>query len=155
MTRRSSLVGIVLVLALAAMACGDDSGAPGDGGVSQIEVSDAAVVLPAGANSAIYFTIVNSGTGPDQLVDARTDVGDTMLHETREEGGLMTMQPVDEVDVGAGETVVFAPGGLHVMIHDVAPLAEGDTVEVELVFAQAGTVDVEAVVRTADQLIDG
>lgn len=145
-----------IVLALGLAACGDDTnGAGGEGGQSEIAVTDASVVFPSGANSAIYFTIENTGTGADRLVAARADVGDTMLHETREEDGLMTMHHVEAVDVGPGETVSFQPGGLHVMIHDVEPLAEGDRVDVELDFEQAGTIEVEAIVRTADQLIDG
>lgn len=159
MTRRSRLVGALLALMFLLVACGDDDSAhsdhQGDSGVSRIEVTDAVVVLPAGANSAIYFTITNSGDAADRLVGARTDIGETMLHETREEGGLMSMHHVTEVEVGPGQTVQFRPGGLHVMIHDVEPLAEGDVIGVELEFAKAGTVAVEAVVRTADQLIDG
>lgn len=164
MTRRSPRFLVALIaLALALGACGDDdngsaagteNGALSNDGTPEISVTDASVVLPAGANSAIYLTITNDGDGADRLIDAATDVGDTMLHETREEDGLMTMHHVDFVEVGPGETVEFSPGGLHVMIHDVEPLEAGDTVDFELVFERSGSIAAEAVVRTSDQLID-
>lgn len=82
-------------------------------------------------------------------------MGSTALHETRLEDGLMTMHHVGSVPVEAGETVSFSPGGLHVMIHGVEPLSEGDTVAVELLFEKAGSVEVTATVRTSDALIEG
>jgi copper(I)-binding protein len=64
------------------------------------------------------------------------------------DGGMMTMQEVDEIPVPAGETVSLEPGGYHVMLLDlVAPLEAGDTIEVTLTFAEAGEVVVEAEVR--------
>ncbi len=63
-------------------------------------------------------------------------------------GGMMTMREVDRIEVPAGETVVFEPGGYHVMLLDLAePLEVGDTVEVTLTFERAGDVVVTAEVR--------
>ena len=63
-------------------------------------------------------------------------------------GGMMTMSPVDEVPVPAGETVALEPGGYHVMLLDVVePLVAGDTFEVTLTFENAGEMVVEAEVR--------
>jgi len=48
----------------------------------------------------------------------------------------MTMPETPEVPVAVGETVVFAPGGRHVMAMDLDPaLTAGETVEVTLTFA--------------------
>jgi copper(I)-binding protein len=63
-------------------------------------------------------------------------------------GGSMTMQEVARVEVPAGETVAFEPGGYHVMLIDLAePLVAGETFEMELTFEKAGTVTVEVEVR--------
>jgi copper(I)-binding protein len=57
------------------------------------------------------------------------------------EGGMMSMSPVDEIPVPAGETAVLEPGGYHVMLLDlVEPLEVGSTIEVTLTFAEAGEV---------------
>lgn len=63
-------------------------------------------------------------------------------------GGTMTMQEVARVEVPAGDTVAFEPGGYHVMLLDLAePLVAGDTFEMDLTFEKAGTVTVEVEVR--------
>jgi periplasmic copper chaperone A len=61
---------------------------------------------------------------------------------------MMRMQPVDEIPVPAGATVVLEPGGLHIMMLDLAaPLEVGSTIELVLTFEQAGDVVVTAEVR--------
>jgi hypothetical protein len=63
-------------------------------------------------------------------------------------GGMMQMQPVDEIAVPAGESVALEPGGYHVMLLELAePLEEGGTVELVLTFEEAGDVTVTAEVR--------
>ena len=59
----------------------------------------------------------------------------------------MTMHQVSAVELPAGEAVVFEPGGLHVMLVDLAgPLESGSSFELTLTFAIAApktvTVDV-------------
>ena len=53
--------------------------------------------------------------------------------------GAMVMQELTEgLDLTAGETVTFEPGGYHVMLLDIAePLEVGDEIEVTLEFAEA------------------
>ena len=63
-------------------------------------------------------------------------------------GGMMTMQPVDSIEVPADGTVALEPGGYHVMLLDVKKeLVPGDTIEVTLTFELAGEVTVTADVR--------
>ena len=74
------------------------------------------------------------------------------MHSMKMEGGVMKMNAVDKVAVPAGQAVELKPGGYHVMLVDlVAPLKDGDTVPLKLIFEdKAGkkeTVDVKAVVR--------
>lgn len=61
---------------------------------------------------------------------------------------MMQMQPVEDIPVPAGETVSLEPGGLHIMMLDLAePLETGATIELTLTFEQAGDVVVMAEVR--------
>lgn len=53
------------------------------------------------------------------------------------------------MDVPSGQVVKLAPGGLHLMLMDLTrPLEVGQTVTMELHFRRAGTVTVDAAVRT-------
>lgn len=57
------------------------------------------------------------------------------------------MEHLDNVEVPAGGTVVFEPGGLHVMLLDVDELSEGDSIEVVLEFEESGPITIEAAVQ--------
>ena len=60
----------------------------------------------------------------------------------------MTMVQVDKVEIPAGGTVEFKPGGYHIMFMDlVSTPATGSTVDLTLVFAKAGSITVKAEVR--------
>jgi copper(I)-binding protein len=90
----------------------------------------------------------------DRLVSASTNIAETAeLHETTAEDGSMAMQQVDGIEIPAGGEAVLEPGGFHVMLVDVTEeLAEGDTVDLTLVFENAGEQAVSAeVVPTGDQ----
>ena len=63
-------------------------------------------------------------------------------------GGMMTMVEVASVDIPAGGTVEFKPGGYHLMFMDlVGTLTPGQTIDLTLTFAKAGPITVKADVR--------
>ena len=69
--------------------------------------------------------------------------------ETAMDMGAMVMQQIMSLDLPAGERVNLEPGGYHVMLIDLAePLAEGDTFNLTLDFAEAEDITIEVVVRT-------
>ena len=87
-----------------------------------------------------------------EMVPAEVPMDDSM-DESMDDGemdmGAMVMQQIMALDLPAGETVNLKPGGYHVMLIDLAePLAEGDTFNVTLDFAEAADLTVEVVVRT-------
>jgi len=93
----------------------------------------------------------------DDSIDmgASEDDMDHSMDESMDDGememdmGAMVMQQIMALDLPAGETVNLEPGGYHVMLIDLAePLAEGDTFNVTLDFAEADDLTVEVVVRT-------
>lgn len=112
-------------------------------GTSSMEIINARVWVPTGSTTAGFFDIVNSGAAPDTLVGVEADVADVSLHETIVDGDVIGMQPVEQVDVPAHTTVRFEPGGLHVMLTDVAPLDIGDVVELRLRFLTSGTITLQ------------
>ncbi|MBK9180552.1 MAG: copper chaperone PCu(A)C [Acidimicrobiales bacterium] len=110
-----------------------------------IEVLDARLPEPAGANAAVYLVIRNAGDADDTLVGASTDVAARAeLHRSTMQDGLMTMEPVSGgIPLPAGTDVVLEPGGLHVMLFDVQALDEGDTLTLTLELAQGDPVTVD------------
>lgn len=112
-----------------------------------IQVSNAMIPEPAGANTALYFVIENTRNEPDRLIGARTEVATAEVHRSFSDGGQMHMEHVAWVEVGGGEVVVFEPGGLHVMLFDVDRLQPDKVVAVVLEFEIAGDVEVEAAVK--------
>lgn len=147
MRSRRRLLGGLAALTLVTAACGSSPA---------LEVTDARIGRPTGPNAALYLT-VTSGSD-DSLIAASTAVAQRVeLHESSMSAeGTMTMQPVEAFPVPASGSLVLEPGGLHLMLVEVEPLEVGDTVEVQLEFADAGTVDVTAqVVAPSATMGDG
>jgi periplasmic copper chaperone A len=124
--RRSvpSLRGPALALCsmLALSACGrfDDAAAPA------LQVADARVRAPIpGQDKTVgYFTARNAGTETLVLSGARSEaVRAIEIHTTQRDGDMVRMRRLDEVVIGAGETVRFEPGGRHLMLFGAADLA--------------------------------
>lgn len=156
----------------------EDAGAADEGEAAGVEITGAwsrnsPMMAEAGA---AYMTVTS--TVDDRLVGAAVDpavAGIVEIHETvmaddgmaeegmaeegmaedgmaedgmADMGGEMTMRPVDGIDLPAGEAVALEPGGLHVMLLDLAaPLEIGQTFELTLTFEQAGEQTVTVEVR--------
>jgi copper(I)-binding protein len=108
---------------------------------------------PQGGNGAGFFTLTNANTGPDTLLRVESPIAARVeLHETSTEGGVMRMRELEGgLKLKAGETVVFKPGGKHVMFLGlVRPLAIGDKVPATLVFEKAGRAPIELTVKARD-----
>lgn len=102
---------------------------------------------PEGARVAGgYAKIVNHGSEPDRLIAATGEIaGRTEIHEmTVNAEGVMTMRPVDALEIPPGGELALEPGGYHVMFLDLtATRAVGETFAGSLTFEKAGTVEVE------------
>jgi copper(I)-binding protein len=63
-------------------------------------------------------------------------------------GGMMTMREVGSIELPAGKMVMLQPGGLHIMLMDLAgPLVVGSSFTATLDFAVAGPLEVIIEVR--------
>lgn len=114
-------------------------------GPINISVPFTRATLPNAPVGGGFFTIENTGTEADRLISATSSVAkDTQIHEMAMEGDVMKMRELpDGLEIPAGETVVLAPGGFHIMFMGLnQPFVEGETVTVTLTFEKAGTVEV-------------
>ena len=105
-----------------------------------------AVETPATAKTgAGYFSVTNSGTTPDRLLEIRTDLPRAEIHASEVDAqGVARMRPVEALEIPPGATVTLAPQGLHVMFMGLtAPLAAGASIPATLVFERAGEIAVE------------
>lgn len=102
---------------------------------------------PYGAKVAAgYVKIVNHGSESDRLVSAAGEIaGRTEIHEMAVDNkGVMTMRPIEGLDIPAGGEVELKPGGFHIMFLDLKDAKKkGETFAGSLTFEKAGTVDVE------------
>lgn len=93
--------------------------------------------VPGSRVSAAYMSI--KSTKPLKLVKAETTVaGIAEIHNMTMKDGVMEMKAMDVVDIPANRLVEFTPGGLHVMLMNVAkPIKPGDKVPLVLTFEGA------------------
>lgn len=101
---------------------------------------------PAVKSGAAYFTLHNHGEMADRLIAVEGDAAARIeLHTHVMKDGAMQMLEIEGgVPVGPGESVAFEPGGNHVMMMGLAaPLKEGETLPLTLVFEHAGKVAVQ------------
>jgi len=104
-----------------------------------LALTDGRLVLPAVKDNpgAAYFSLVNSSDKPAEI--AAVDVagaGMAMLHETMQMDGHSTMSEMKSPAVQPGETLVFAPGGKHMMVYKLPEgLKPGATAEMTITFA--------------------
>jgi hypothetical protein len=139
------------------LAQSDTTGAHGD--MASFTVGDLVIESPWARESvtrtgAAYLTVRNGGDAADRLVGVVSEVADRAeLHSSVVQDGVMRMRPVDAVEVPAGGEAVLEPGGLHVMLIGLkAPLEEGDSFALTLVFEDAGEVEV---VTTIEDIAHG
>jgi copper(I)-binding protein len=114
------------------------------GAADPIVVSGAYVREPASPDvAAAYFTVFNTTASDDTLTSVITGAGqDAVLHA--DANGSMTVTP-GGLRIPAHSSVTLSPGKGHVMIeHLVGTLKPGEIVDLELQFANAGPVVVQA-----------
>ena len=145
MTRRLVLAGLC---ALVVVAC--SQAAPP---AKELRVEKAWIrATPPGAPTAAAYLNIVGGPSPDRLLAVSSPAAQAVEpHQSEMKDGMMTMShDARGVAIGAGETVVFAPNGRHLMFTGLkTPFVDGDTVPVVLTFEKAGVKSVEIPVRIA------
>ena len=101
-------------------------------------------------SGAAFMVIENTGTTPDRLIGASTDVADLAELHTHEAGanGVMKMHAIDAIVVPANGAATLARGGDHVMLRGLKHvLKQGDAFMLTLTFEKAGKGEVEVPVN--------
>jgi copper(I)-binding protein len=96
-----------------------------------------------------YFTLKNHTGKSDRLLKISSPAASKVqVHRTEILDGVARMREVAVLHVDAGQTLVFEPNGMHLMLTGLRqPLVEGRTFELQLLFEIAGPRKVQVVVR--------
>ncbi len=118
-----------------------------------LKVGDAFIpdAPPSVPMRAAYVSLTNEGDTPRILIEVRAEsFAMAHLHESRMEGGVMTMSPLAQIEIAPGATLSMQPGGLHVMLMKPSvPLKLGDQVMLSLSFADGETIEIPVPVTDA------
>jgi len=158
LTSALAMATAVVALALFTVGCGGSD----DASSSKLTVTGqwARTSPMNAANGAAYFTITSPeadtllGVKVEASVAAMAEMHETVMATdttmamgtatTMAGMGEMTMQPVDSIDLPAGTAVSLQPGGLHIMLMDLAkPLEAGTTIELTLSLKNGGETVIE------------
>ncbi|WLW53764.1 copper chaperone PCu(A)C [Streptomyces sp. YU58] len=138
-TALTALCATALTGALVLTGCSDSD----DGGIS---VSGAYMPQPVSDMAAGFLTIVNDSGTADQLTSVTSDDGEVTMHETNSGA----MAEVSRFSVPAHGQLVFKSGANHLMFDKLKHKPkQGQTVTVELHFAESDPVVVKMPVKSA------
>ena len=142
---------ITIILAAAAGSAAMFAASAGTPPALSVTDAWARATPPGTAVAAVYLVIDNTGGKADRLLEVSTDrAGSAEVHTIVHDGDLAMMRRVDPLHIGAGERVVFEPGGTHVMLMGLkSPLAEGESLTLVMNFERAGVLQAEARVTAA------
>ena len=93
--------------------------------------------------AAAFMTIENTGKTSDTLLNIETPIaGVAEIHRTVSEGDVSKMGAAGPLLIQAGDHVMLAPGGFHIMLMMLKkPLKKGESFTLTLNFENAGSVE--------------
>ncbi|RQO37287.1 hypothetical protein DBR37_03620 [Herminiimonas sp. KBW02] len=102
---------------------------------AQVLVSDAWVRATVSQQKATGAFMQLSSAKGTRLIDARSPVARTEIHEMAVQDHVMRMRQINGLDLPAGQNVMLKPGGYHIMFFDLKqPVKEGDVIPLTLIF---------------------
>ncbi|MBI1731442.1 MAG: copper chaperone PCu(A)C [Gammaproteobacteria bacterium] len=137
---RALLAGGVLVLCATAAAQEPEIAATG---------AWIAAAPPVAGVNAGYLELTNKGAQSATLTGAESPrFARIEMHRSDMQNGVNTMRRESALEVPAGGTLPFAPGGLHLMLFSGAPPPRtGESIPLTLIFADGVRIPVTAEVR--------
>lgn len=101
---------------------------------------------------AAYLTISNEGTADIDLTGVASEVfAKVEMHMTKMENGVASMHRQKRINIPAGSSFSFSPGGYHLMLFNPLTSMQSDAmVPLDLTFSNGHTLRVHAVVRRGD-----
>lgn len=154
MKRQAKLSPIFLALTLwlGALHC-SDAAKQDDAQNNAIEAKDfyAFATIDGSNISAAFGTLSNTSEQPialQKVIIKGKIKGVAELHQTSNDNGMMKMLPVDSITIPAKQSIELAPGGLHIMLINLAkPLEAGKTIALKLTFDDGTTLDLQAPIQ--------
>ena len=106
-------------------------------------------VPPGAAVAAAYGSLINRSPAPIAITAVTSNLGAVaQMHDTVAEGDQRRMVPVETKTLAPGEALVFAPGGLHIMLMEFEQAPnEGDDIELCALTQDGSAICTEAPVR--------
>lgn len=107
------------------------------------------IVPPGMTNTGAFMAIKNADGKDHKLVKAESSASKvTELHTHTNEGGVMKMRPVKDIEIKAKGEAVLKPGSLHVMLIGLKQeLKAGDNVAITLTFEDGSSKKVDVPAR--------
>ncbi|XOV87137.1 MAG: copper chaperone PCu(A)C [Pseudomonadota bacterium] len=123
------------------------------GGIT-VEKAWSRATPPGARAAAIYMLLTNRGTEAVSVVSLSTDVASmTEAHQTINEDGMMRMRPAENLLIAVGDSLVFEPGGLHVMLMGLQrQLSAGDTFTLQITLSDGQQLETEVLVGNPGQM---
>lgn len=157
--KQAAIISLICFLVLLSACNQSDSGSP------QIVVRDAWIrsatmmesssnsndqMHMSGTNSAAYMLIENRDSEPDKLVGATSSICEAVeTHTSQTNNGVTRMIQVNGIEIPPAGEVELKPGSLHLMLINLhQDLLEGQKIQIKLEFKRAGSITVEAEVRS-------
>ncbi len=144
---------LLTLMATSLIACTPSNEAPPQDG---LVISEAVVRAPLGGQTmtAGYFQITNHSETDDALIGVESPISDRVeMHLTENVDGKMSMRKQVSIDIKAGETLHFKPGGLHLMLFDVNMAKDQADAALTLKFKLAD--DVTVIAEVSDTVPHG
>jgi copper(I)-binding protein len=111
--------------------------------------------LPGNVPAGGYLTLLNPTDSAWILAGASSpDYGSVSLHQSHTAAGVSSMTPVERLTIGPRSTLVLENEGYHLMLMSPKrPLKAGDTVRIDLHFANGRQLGVPFQLRSPDMLM--
>lgn len=113
-----------------------------------LSLADGRLILPVipGRPGAVYFKLRNGSDKATSIVSAYVEgASNAEIHETK----AGSMAAVKKVDIAAGGSVEFAPGGLHIMAFELPDsFKDGGTTELTISFADGDKISAPLAITT-------
>ena len=150
--RKTNLIGLpVLLLTLSACDSKNTTSNDTQKASEVISVIEPYIrAMPPGQPVTAMFLQLNNASGDSHaLVKAESDVSKSVeLHEHKMQDGMMKMGQVAQIDLAPNVSTALQPGGYHIMLIGLKnDLAEGQNVDVNLVFQDGSNIKIQAPVK--------
>jgi copper(I)-binding protein len=109
-----------------------------------------------GENSAVYLELHNHSDQVDELVGVSSDVAEAVeMHlSSMDAQGMMQMVRQDSIPLPVDADIIFAPGGLHIMLINLSrDLKAGDHFQLTLHFKTHAEIVLNVVVQTMEGMM--